>query len=112
CLGKRAEKIFRQLIEGLQEPGDHRKVENTGGTFMAVNIDVLSTTEKQVPGRTEPWYELRVAVAHNYEQNGDLMADPDVEFLVTPLGVAPLSFQQDPGIYRRWAWKENGNWRF
>jgi hypothetical protein len=28
------------------------------------------------------------------------------------LGVAPLTFQQDPGIYRRWARKENGQWRY
>ncbi|MFZ1934493.1 MAG: hypothetical protein WCB27_25800 [Thermoguttaceae bacterium] len=48
----------------------------------------------------------------NYVQNGDVMADPDVEFLATPLGVVPLTFQQDPGIYRRWAWQENGQWRY
>jgi hypothetical protein len=24
----------------------------------------------------------------------------------------PLTFPQDPGIYRRWAWKENGRWRY
>jgi hypothetical protein len=110
CLSNRAETIFRQLIEGLTAPGDHRKIENTGGTFMAVNIDVLSVERRSVSGRE--WYEMRVALAHNYEQNGDLMADPDVEFLVTPLGVVPLTFQQDPGIYRRWAWRENGQWRF
>ena len=33
CLGKRAEAIFRQLIEGLTEPGQHRKIDNTAGTF-------------------------------------------------------------------------------
>ena len=44
CLNKRAEKIFRQLIDGLTEPGDHRKIDNTGGTFMRLSIDVLSVT--------------------------------------------------------------------
>ena len=110
CLNKRAEHIFRQLIDGLNEPGDHRKIENSGGTFMPLNIDVLSVERQTVAGRD--WCEMRVALAHNWVQNGDLMADPDVEFLVTPLGVAPLTFQQDPGIYRRWAWKENGQWRY
>ena len=110
CLNKRAEAIFRQLIEGLTEPGQHRKIDNTGGTFMPVSIDVLSVERCVIAGRD--WYEMRVSLAHNYQQNGDLMADPDVEFHVTPLGVAPLSLQQDPGIYRRWAWKEGGNWRF
>jgi hypothetical protein len=110
CLNKRAEKIFRQLIEGLTEPGQHRKIDNTGGTFMPVSIDVLSVEHQTIEGRD--WYDITVSLAHNYQQNGDLMADPDVEFLVTPLGVAPLTFQQDPGIYRRWAWQENGQWRF
>jgi hypothetical protein len=55
---------------------------------------------------------MRVSLAHNCQQNGDLMADPDVKFNVTPMGVVPLTFQQDPRIYRRWAWKEeDGNWR-
>jgi hypothetical protein len=71
---------------------------------------VLSVERQTVAGRE--WYEIQIAMAHNYEQNGDLMADPDVEFMVTPLGVAPLTFQQDPGIYRRWAWREKGQWRF
>ncbi len=82
-LGKRAEAIFRQLIDGLNEPGDHRKIDNSGGTFMPLNIDVLSAERQTVAGRD--WYDMRVALAHNWVQNGDLMADPDVEFLVTPL---------------------------
>jgi hypothetical protein len=94
----------------LTEPGQHRKIDNTSGTFMPVSIDVLSVEHQTIEGRE--WCEMTVSLAHNYEQNGDLMADPDVEFLVTPLGVAPLSFQQDPGIYRRWAWKDKGQWRF
>ena len=38
--------------------------------------------------------------------------DPNVELLVTPLGVVPLTFQRDHGIYHRRAWKENGQWRY
>ena len=83
ALGKRAEAIFRQLIDGLNEPGDHRKIDNTGGTFRRLSIDVLSVERQTIAGRD--WYDMRIALAHNWEQNGDLMADPDVEFLVTPL---------------------------
>jgi hypothetical protein len=101
CLNQPAGKIFRQLIEGLTEPGQYRKIDNTGGTFMPVMIDVLSVEHQTIEGRE--WYDMTVSLAHNYQQNGDLLSDPDVEFLVTPLGVAPLTFQQDPGIYRRWA---------
>ncbi len=109
-LNKRAEAIFRQLIEGLENSGDHRKIDNAGGSFMPLNIDVLSVNRQTVAGRE--WCDMPVSLAHNYVQNGDVMADPDVEFLVTPLGVVPLSFQQDPGIHRRWAWQENGQWRY
>jgi hypothetical protein len=77
---------------------------------MPVSIDVLGVKRYVIEGHD--WYEMTVSLAHNYQQNGDLMADPDVEFHVTRLGVAPLTFQQDPGIYRRWAWQENGRWRF
>jgi hypothetical protein len=108
-LNKRAEAILRQLIEGLEKPGHHRKIDNAGGSFMPVNIDVLSVDRRTVAGRE--WYGMGVALAHNHVQNGDAMADPDVEFFVTPLGVVPLSFQQDPGIYHRWAWQESGQWR-
>ena len=110
CLTKRAERIFRQLVAGLTDAGEARRIDNAGAGYMAVSIDVLSVDRHTVAGRE--WYEMIVAVAHNYVQEGDVMADPDVEFLVTPAGVAPLSFQQDPGIYRRWAWKDKGGWRY
>jgi hypothetical protein len=47
-----------------------------------------------------------VSVAHYYEQNGDLMKDPDVEFLVDdrvePWEFATVSFEQSsPPIYQR-----------
>jgi hypothetical protein len=37
-----------------------------------------------------------VSVAHYYEQNGDLMRDPEMVFLANPW--FPVSFQQDGGI--------------
>ena len=36
---------------GLKEPGDHRKIDNTGGTFMPVSIDVLSVDRQTIEGR-------------------------------------------------------------
>jgi hypothetical protein len=102
ALSKRAEAIFRKLTEGLVKPGDHKKVDNTNGSFMPVSIDVLEVAQQTI----------RVSLAHNHIQNGDVMADPDVEFLVTPTGILPLTFQQDPGIYHRWAWQQDGEWRY
>ena len=39
----------------------------------------------------------RFAMSHNYELNGDLMADPDVEFIVDKTNrlLYPQSYQQD-----------------
>jgi len=65
---------------------------------MPVCVDAVGTT---------PQGALIVSVAHYYEQNGDLMADPEVTFVVTRDDyVFPISFRQDSlGIdrqYGRW----------
>jgi len=73
---------------------DYQKMQANG--FMDLNIDRLDDT--------------RIAIAHNYIQNGDLMADPDVTFLVDiEKGEArPFAFQNDSlGIYRETI-NENG----
>ena len=110
CLNKRAEAIFRQLIDGLNEPGDHRKIDNSGGTFMALSIDVLSVERQTVAGRDR--YEMRVALAHNLVQNGDLMADPDVEFLVTPLSRRAADVPARPRHLSPLGVEGDGQWRY
>ena len=69
------DKIFKQLedlIPGLKDlkPGDYRKSE--AGGFMDLHLDVLNKTDT----------ELRIALAHNYVQNGDVIPDPDMEIRV------------------------------
>lgn len=89
-LSKAARKTFERLTDGLAEPGDHRKIDNTNGAFMAVCVDVIDRT---------PLGPV-VSVAHYFEQNGDLCCDPDMTFLVAPAGVFPLTFQQAiPPVY-------------
>ena len=42
-----------------------------------------------------------ISVAHYYEQNGDLMRDPEIVFEITPDGWEPVSYLQDSlGIYQ------------
>lgn len=42
-----------------------------------------------------------ISVAHYYEQNGDLMRDPEMVFEIGPDGWAPVSFWQDNlGFYQ------------
>lgn len=97
-MNKTATRIFRTLIDGLAV-GEARKIDNTDGAFMAVSIDCLA---EHADG------SKLFAVAHRFEQNGDLCPDPDVEFYVTALGVAPTAIDQSFGGYRRSVEIENG----
>lgn len=85
-LSKTATQVFLSLIEGLHSPGDSRKIDNTDGTFMAVHVELIHQNQH---GR-------HFSIAHYYEQNGDLMCDPDMTFLVTSdTQVFPMTFRQD-----------------
>lgn len=68
---------------------DYVKMESTG--FMDLHINRLYTP---VNGA------IRISLAHNYLQNGDNMADPDMEIRIYPeLEMAEaMTFQQDGGI--------------
>lgn len=93
------ETMFNKLITigiidttGALQTGDYLKIENK--PFMPLSIDRLPSHE---PGT------LRIAMAHNYTQNGDLMADPDMEIRINPSDrtVEALTYQQDGlGIYQ------------
>lgn len=84
-LNQRAAAIFRKLTDGLTKLGDHRKIDNSAGAFMAVCVEIVDeTTAGQI-----------VSIAHYFEQNSDLMADPECTFLVAEVGIIPLSFRQD-----------------
>lgn len=92
ALNKTARAIFHELIEPLKGPRRRRKIDRGGKCIMAVVVE-----------RLYQWPQGWVySVSHYYEQNGDLMADPDMEFLVCPHGdVFPLTYQQDGlGLYQ------------
>jgi hypothetical protein len=97
CLNKRATAIFNKLIDGLTKVGDHKKISNNP-SFMAVCVEMIGHSQ--------------VSIAHYYEQNGDLMRDPDVVFYIGIAGeVYPISFRQDGlGIDQEAAYIEDGKW--
>jgi hypothetical protein len=68
---KSAAKVLNALVGGLTESGQSRKVDNTNGAFMAVHVECVSRTE----------HGLVFSVAHYYEANGDLVADPEMDLL-------------------------------
>ena len=64
--------------------------------FMDLNIDHLSHKDDD--------RSIVISIAHNYIQNGDVMADPDMEIRIIPSMkmVEALTFQQDNmGIYQQ-----------
>jgi len=90
ALNTKATEIMNRLTEGLNEDNFHRKFDNTAG-FMAVCVELIQQTN------SGPLF----SVAHYFEQNGDLMRDPDMVFLrCQDNRYYPVSFQQDStGIY-------------
>lgn len=81
ALSPEATRVLEHLVKDLSV-GGHWKINNAPGLFMAVSVDRLT--------------ERHYSVAHYYEQNSDLMADPDMTFYRTPEGEFwACTFQQD-----------------
>jgi hypothetical protein len=77
----RAADVLEALTEGL-DVGDSRKIDRGLG-FMPVHVECLHRSG------LGPLF----SVAHYYEQNGDLVPDPDVVFVRAATGWSPISFQ-------------------
>jgi len=85
-ISKAAQNVFDRLVYGL-EPGQARKLDSEDG-YMPLHVERLSAD--------------RYSLAHYFEQNGDLVADPDGEFWRGPDGrVYPVALQQCTGHYTR-----------
>ena len=87
CLNKAASVVMDRLSDGLNL-GDHIKIENSGGAFIPVCVQNIAQTE----------LGALLSVAHYYEQNGDLMRDPEMVFLKRNGKYYPVSIQQDGGL--------------
>lgn len=77
-LDETAEKIYRYIVNTLQI-GKARTISN-GDAFMSVHVDRL--------------HQHLYAIAHYFEQNGDMCCDPDMTFYAPKEGVYVVSFQQ------------------
>jgi len=92
----REERIYKRLLTifpDLQDMdiGEYRKVEN--GSYMPLSMDVVDDNQ----------YGRIISIAHNFIQNGDVMADPDMQILVAfkKQSVQAMAFQNDAvGIYQ------------
>lgn len=86
-------RILHTLFTHANNAGGSTRIDNTNNTFMPVSLEILPAIG--------PFQ--RISVAHYYEQNGDLMADPEMVFAFhkeVPILVFPEYFRQD-GIFGR-----------
>ena len=84
-VNRQAKSVLDKLTQGLDEPGDHRQIDNAPGAFMSVHIEHIGMCT----------LGAMFSVAHYYEQNGDLVKDPDMVFVRSKDGYYPIEFQQD-----------------
>lgn len=97
------EKIYKNLIrliplESLKENGGYVKLTSTG--YMDLHVDRLHKTHPK--GKQDGCFII--SMAHNFIQNGDTMADPDMEIAIYPeMGMAEaLTYQLDSlGMFQR-----------
>jgi hypothetical protein len=100
-LNKEATAIFLAVTAGVNSKNTFKKIDNTNGAYMPVSIDFVDEWTDEAG-----WSNRIVAIAHNYVQNGDLMADPDMEFLIQETvgfcRILPITYQQDGlGIFQQ-----------
>lgn len=108
-LNKTATAIFKSLISQLHE--NYLKLDNSADSFMPVSFERLETIPAFLGGKA-----CIYSLAHYYEQNGDLMADPEMTFFVcdtkTEFLIYPASFRQDNlGIYEESIFKQ-ASWKY
>lgn len=89
------ETIFKRLvaigiIDSEGKPQFTEALKLKSDSFMDLNLDMLYEEDGK----------YTIAMAHNYIQNGDVMADPDMEIRIIPgMKMAEaLSFRQDGSI--------------
>lgn len=84
-LNQKSTAIFNKLIEGLNKPGDHRKIDNANGAFMPAVIEHIGTAT---------WRDKQInsfSIAHY----GDAMRDPEMTFYQIGDYIFPAYFLQD-----------------
>lgn len=102
-LNRKATIVFVKLIDTLKD-GQYRKIENS--PFMPLSMEKIGS------GISTPWGTANLySLCHYYEQNGDLMQDPEMCFFMIDsrqgftadfekVVIAPYIFQQaNLGIY-------------
>lgn len=85
-INQTAKKIMQKILSVMESNGTtYQKFDNSDGVFMPLSVEIIGETSM---GR-------EVSLAHYYEQNGDLMADPEMIFLEKNGEFYPAYYKQD-----------------
>ena len=97
---KKLDKLTGGIEKFKENKEGYKKLKS--GAYMDLLIDLL--IGKEHPKGGQHGHCFLIAMAHNHIQNGDVMADPDMEIAIYPeMKMAEaLTYQQDGlGIYQR-----------
>lgn len=107
-LNQKSAKIFNQLIKLMGEE-DHLRINNNSEDSGIMPLVIEKLYQTDLLGRSATIYSL----AHYYEQNGDLVPDPDMEFAVSDVDnmyIWPMTFQNGYGSRRGIYKNSEGSW--
>lgn len=106
AINKKAQKIMDRLTNGIIGENSHTRIDNNkpDSAFMPVVVEWVGDCKL---GDV-------FSIAHYFEQNGDLMADPEMTFLKGSDGrYYPMSYKLDSlGVYREGIVWEDGEPRY
>ncbi len=75
-----------KLAPNLLALKEGQAIKSKSDGYMDLNLDILAKSDKKI----------RIALSHYYQQNGDTIADPDMEIYVLPqLGMIEALTYQD-----------------
>lgn len=100
--------VFQKLVNLMGEES-HLKLDNSNGIFMPVVIEKIADFE------FKGFKTVQYSIAHYFEQNGDLVPDPDITFFVLkdrPEMIFPASYQ-DQHKYDVIIWQDDDDvWKY
>lgn len=97
-LNTKATMIIKKLYEAMSDP-KYRQDEDGDYAKIASNPALMAVVIEKV-GSLAGYGEV-ISIAHYGEQNGDLMADPEMTFTVVGGEYYPISFKNDyVGLYQ------------
>ena len=91
-LNTRATLIIQKLYEAMSDP-KYRQDEDGNYAKIHNNPNLMAVVVEKV-GNLAGYGEI-ISIAHYGEQNGDLMADPEMTFTIVGREYYPISFRND-----------------